>query len=248
MKHLFKFFCLLALTSLLMSCGGDDDDVSPTDDLAQAKLSFTDDTTPIEVPAAMTQSTDEVAAEASGFVNLANAISQYITVFQPPAGATKSSTPVTASNGRIAQTQEEYLVYTWTGSWAGQELTIAYQISQTAENYVFEVFFKYKDDTEFLKFIHAEESKTVRKGFMDIYSLDTSSTVVFSYKWETTTDGTFFFDVETDGFVINLIVNPDKSGSLKYYLGGELYYDIMWTAEGSGTWTRYSDPVESGSW
>ncbi|ELR73913.1 hypothetical protein C900_00077 [Fulvivirga imtechensis AK7] len=231
-----------------MSCGGDDDDVSPADELAQAKLSLTEDATPIEVPSAMMESTDEKAQLATSYISAANGISQYLANFQPPAGATKSSTPITASNGRMAQTQEEYLIYTWSDT----EITVAYQISQTTDNYVFEIFFKYKDEAEFVKFIHAEESKTQRKGFMDIYDIygGTGNEVVFSYAWEEKADGTFHFDFESadGGFVMKLVVNPDKSGSLKYYLSGELYYDINWDAAGNGTWTWYSDPVESGSW
>jgi hypothetical protein len=241
-------FVLFALLFIAVSCK--DDEPAVQQDLSTAELSFKTGEDPVAIPSGLLQSTDPNAQQAVVFLEQANGMADLISSLQPPTGATKSSTPINGKSSNGGRTEVAYVVYTWTSG----NTTIAYQISETSTEYIFELFWKLSPDSEFLKYLHAEESKLGKEGFLNSYDpFGTTTDYLVRYQWNEVSDGTFYFDLLTQGdeFTINIVSNPDNSGSVKYYVSKELYYDIAWNADGSGSWILYDfdgTVNSSGSW
>ena len=147
-----KILMSLVFVFVVFSCSKNSDP-APSSSLETASISFSGETKIAQVPTAMASSQDSYAQMTAGYVTSINAITGYLTYFTPPAGATKSSTAITASNGRVSSTQKDYLVYTWSDATYG---SIAYQVSLESDKYVFELFFKGKNKSSWLRYVYAE--------------------------------------------------------------------------------------------
>ena len=250
----------VALSALVVlgSCSKEEDAVAPapeesSQDLESVTLSFASESGQqvVAVPESMTSSDDPYAQSAATYVATVNQIGSYFTYFQPPAGAEKSSEPIAPANGRLAATNKQYLVYTW----AQQEMTIAYQLSEESDKYVWEIFWK-QGEGEFKKYLYAEESKTAKKGKLIVYGIIGTQNDVFSvqYDWEKETDGTTKLigtinSTDDIALVYTIIVNPDASGSVEYKFA-EGRYLMLWDGVGNGSWTLYGEDGNtlSGTW
>ncbi|MCD9018420.1 hypothetical protein [Parachryseolinea silvisoli] len=250
MKKINKFLLLVAFSAAAFSCSKDDD-ATPEKSLEDVAFSMSGSSSVVTPPSAMASSDDTYAIQATSYVNMANAMSGYLQYFKPPQGSVKSSTPITVANGRVAATQTEYLVYTWTDS-QGSGMSIAYQVSEQSDKYVFEIFIKYSQDEDWTRYVYAEETKDGSEGLMHIYGVD--DVVFITYSWKHTGDNFDFVisSIEDEtAFEINIHVNTKtKAGSVEYVMNDELLYKMEWDAAGNGTWAYYveGEVEESGSW
>ncbi|MEQ8928010.1 MAG: hypothetical protein RLO81_19490 [Fulvivirga sp.] len=248
LNKLFYFFLLFVIA--LTSCK-DDEDSTPAQSLENAELSFSASETPIELPAAMLSSDDPVAQQAVGYVQQINSMTNQLSLFDVPAGATKSTTPIGKKSSDNGRTEEDYLVYTYTDG----DYSVAYQISETTTHYVFELFWKLSPESDYIKIVGAQESKLIREGFLEYFDFSgqNQNEFVFRYEWSEDPNGVLYFDLLTanDAFRINAIINPNNSGSINYYADGDLFYTINWNADGSGSWIQFDsegNSVNSGEW
>src|SRR4051812_15269928 len=171
---------LLSAAIFAGACSKDDDAKSS---LENAKISLAANTQVIKAPAGLANSEDANAQQANAWIQMANGMSSYLTYFDLPDGAKKSTTKITASNGRTKATGD-VLVYTWTDEQSGT--TIAYQVSEESDKYVWEFF--WKTNGEWLKYFHAEEKKDKSAGSMKIYDIfgiygDNPSYIFVEYSW-----------------------------------------------------------------
>lgn len=76
------------------------------------------------------------------------------------------------------------------------------------------------------------------------WEVDANNTYKYSYTLESEDD-----DIEYDS-KYEMELNEDGSGILKYYVYGDLYYEMMWDEEGNGNYTQYSEgeEIDSGEW
>jgi hypothetical protein len=243
---------LLIVATLAFSCSKDDD-AKPK--LESTGLSFSGETQLIKAPSAMLNSSDPYAQLASSWIEAVNGIGAFTTYFKTPSGATKTSSKITASNGRVAA-PGDYVVYTWTDSQTGY--SIAYQVSEESDRYTWEIFFKESLDAEWLKYIHAEEMKDRSSGFMKIFDIwgflsDDSSSVMVSYNWTRSGD-IFTFEMDSPLFELNVKLTYNtrtKAGSVIYYFDGIKTYEMTWDSKGNGTWTLFDENgnvEEQGTW
>lgn len=243
-------FLLLVVAVFAFSCSKDDDP-----GLEEKTLSLAGSSEVVVAPTAMQASQDPQAQQAVEWIASANAMTQYLGYLKAPAGASKSSERITASNGRV-KTTGDVVVYTWHDDQS--DYTIGYQISEASDSYVFEVFMKYPGQTEWLKYFHAEEKKDRSAGFMKVYDIfgildQGNSAILLTYEW--THSGDIFTFTMTDGFggsVIELTLNEKtKAGSVIYTTDGVKEYEMSWDAAGNGSWTLYDEEgnvSDSGEW
>jgi hypothetical protein len=239
---------LLGIALFAVSCSKDDD-AKPS--LEEATLSLTSNAQVVTAPSAMLSSQNTYALEAAGNIAIANSMSAYLAYFNKPTGAVKSTTKITAANGRTAEAGD-VIVYTWTEANSGA--SIAYQASEESDRYVFEIFYKSSGQTDWLKYLHAEEKKDKSYGFMKIYNIfDDATVVLLNYEW-TRAAGILNFTVTSYAgfFRIDLVLNEKtKAGSVVYTFDGIKEYSLVWDANGNGTWTYYDEVgniSESGTW
>ncbi|MCG8385327.1 MAG: hypothetical protein MJA30_07290 [Cytophagales bacterium] len=258
MKNLVKFFSLVFFLAFAVSCGDDDSD-SPSTNLENAEFEFNMAEPPITVPSALAQSTDANAQQINTWLATANEMTNLLSNFEIQPGATKSNTPVGKQGAVNGRTKEDVVVYTYTQSDdQGNSISVAYQISEEENNYIFEVFWQYNEGG-FQRLIYAEESKDpLRNGFMEVYLTDPTSPVsssefILRYEWEETAAGFTFrvFD-SGDAFELMIVVLPDNSGSLTLSYSGVRSYEATWNADGtSGTFSTFDsegNEESSGTW
>lgn len=247
-----KTFLLAVVTLFIFSCS--EDEVSNDQNLEEASLSLSQKDKVVDVPSGLETSDNIYAAQVNTWVQMANSIQNgYLGYFEVPDGATKSSEPIVAANSRANLTTGEYLVYKWTDPGSGYGL--AYQVSQEADKYIFQIFFKFSDDPNWYKYIEAEEQKDESSGSFKIYGAlgQSSSSVYLKYEW-TYNDGMFNFNIynNTSSFEIDMVVNEETgAGEVKYYSSGQLDSFMSWDAKGNGSWKIYDDAGDlddQGSW
>ncbi|SNS83023.1 hypothetical protein SAMN05421640_1420 [Ekhidna lutea] len=253
MKHLKNIFLLLSFSSLLfvLSCGSSEE---VTVDLSDVEFSFDASNPPIdqEIINNLLGSNDNNGITIGSHLSTANAMTAYLGFFQSQPNAAQSNTPIGSCGG-------DALVYTYTSSVEGQTISIAYQICETSDKYIFQLFIS-ENGSDFNEFMYAEETKGERRqGFMEIYAADisdagTGSTPFIKYTWEESTDGTFEFIVTDNSgeFQLTINVNSDQSGSLDYVVSGNLSYEATWNATGTaGTYIYYDSEgnvTAEGNW
>ena len=249
----YKLLLLIAFSVVAFSCSKDDD-ATPEKSLEDVTMSLSGSSSIVTPPTAMASSDNTYAMQASGYVSLANAMSGYLQYFKPPQGAVKSSTAITTANGRAAAAQTEYLVYTWTDS-QGSGLSLAYQVSEQSGKYVFEIFIKFDQGDDWMRYVYAEEAKDGSEGLMRIFgAMYGSDDLMLNYSWKHTGDLFEFVmssDADASAYEVSIKINTKtKAGSVEYVIDGALMYNMTWDAAGNGTWTYYIDGeiYESGSW
>ncbi len=251
MKHLKKTTLLLAAIALLFSIScSKDDDASP--DLSSVEFGFDQSNPPIEqtVINNMVMSDDPNALLTGTYLSTANLMTIWLTYFNQPTGATQVDLP-------LGSCGDNSVTYSWTSTAGTESFTVAYQICETSDKYIFRVFWSV-NGSDFDQIIYAEESKSeLRSGFMQLFATNPNAeiggSVVLEYTWEENADGTFEFTVSDDeqGFLMEISVNADNSGTISYTLDGALFYRATWNSSGtSGTYEYYTDGQvsESGTW
>ena len=255
MKFLPKIVSFLSLISLIlvMSCGSDDGEGNDLESLENVEFTFDLDNLPLDEDLIdnMFSSSDPNALQIAAQLSTANALSSYLSFFAQAENIEPNSTSPIGTCGGNA------LVYTFSSSADGQSLTVSYQICETQDKYIFQMFFS-MNGSELMPFIYAEESKSdLRKGLMNVFELDpdrSNDDPLFTYTWEENTDGSFEYlarGLGTDGFLTTVNINADNSGSMTYEFDGMLRYEATWNTAGTaGTYTVYSNgvEVESGVW
>jgi len=244
---LILVFCL----AIVISCSKKSD---PAPSLANATISFGKSGQIVTPPSALGNSQDTHALEVYGDLMEINSLINYTSAFTIPSGVIKTTTPIVGVNvgGRVASTQQDYLVYIWSDPTYG---SVAYQVSETTVSYTFELFYKATGATVWVRYLDAEEKKDKTSGFMNIY--DPTYTKVgppdISYVW---TRGT-----NTLNFVITyltytkIVVNYNtqtKAGDIEAYESNVLSEKLTWDTLGHGTWTDYDTDgttvISSGTW
>jgi len=244
---------VIVLIAFTFACSGDDDEPKPQN-LEQATLSLSADAdVVVSAPSGMAASDDPNAQQAMLWIQQVNAITSSFQYLQKPSGATKSDSRITASNGRTHATGD-YVTYIWNDASVG---TVAYQISEASNSYVFEVFFKLSASANWIKFFHGEEKKDKSSGFIKVYdytgNTGSTSTVLVEYSWTRNGD---ILNFEMTGFesafVIQLEVNQKtKAGNVVYIIEDTKQYEMQWDAQGNGSWAYFSDDgeiLEEGTW
>jgi len=231
-KQLLKLGILgFAAMTILWGCGGDDNGGGGT----PTQPSFEE----IEIPQGLQDAalSDPNAAMALSYLQLANSFALYGTYFQPPS---KAYAPTKA--GAVSDTT----------SWSYEGITIDYYNWEDSENYYWEIFVTNEIYTD-CKFIEYVEAKDGRSGYYQLFS-DCGAEPVFVWNWTLSALDVFTLTMTSDSESIEVVVNPDGSGVVTVYYGGinsQPEYVIMWNANGSGSYTEYSEGgsiTDSGTW
>jgi len=214
-------------------------------------------TTTVQAPAALTTAakTDTYAQEAAAYIDLANTMSSYTSLLAVPAsGATKSSTVITASNGRVAAVASTTETYTWSDPKYG---SVAFQITDAGTSYKWEYFYKASGAKDWLKFLNAEEMKDGSSGDLEIldYTGNDPKAILLKFNWNKVGDQ-FTFQLTDPSFYFLLKYNTTtKAGTIDYYDGAGvnavIAYKYSWTGEGHGTWQSFDSSGTldgSGTW
>ncbi len=171
------------------------------------------------------------------YMSLANGISQFGTSFALPEDAL-----VDGKKGGST-------VYHW--SYGGYSYWMTYE--EQATKYTWTYDWEFPNQPRFT-YISAEEAKDGKSGNWKIFDFETTSDYVWTYNWSIDASETFAATLlwndsgEVGSF--NVISRKDNSGSFTYKIGSVLHAEVIWNANGSGTYWIYGDGGDdlSGSW
>lgn len=253
--NLTRIVLFSALFAMAFSCSEDDDATSPDTGLNQASLSFASDKDgAITPPSGLASSQDEHAIIANGYIASVNSMTNALALFTPPSGAVKSSAKITAANGRVAATDTDYLVYTWSDATHG---SVAYQVSSESDKWVFETFIKPDHSSSWLAYAYAEEKKDRSEGTMKIFStVGGDGDVLHNYTWKRANLSLTLVLTESltgENVAITSAINEKTAaGTVAYATDGILFANIEWDAKGNGSWVMYEEDgkaiVDQGTW
>jgi len=182
-------------------------------------------------------STDPNAAVAVIYMGLANAISSFGSSFTVPEDAEWEKKK---SGSRI---------YYW--SYYGYSYWMTY--SELTDRYTWTYDWEFPGAERFT-YISAEEAKTGKNGSWTIFDPEAPSQYVWTYDWSINSSNAFIASLEwmdnDEESSFDVVSNANNSGSFKYFIGSVLNADILWNADGSGTyWIAGDGPAGiSGSW
>jgi hypothetical protein len=248
-----KVLLMIAFSAVVFSCSKDEDP-APARDLKDVRLSLvaSGSADPVELPVAMYSSTDVNVQTAIGYVAQFNDITQHLSYFTPPVNAEESNTIIVAPHGSPATSPTAYLAYTW----SDVEYSIAYQLSQRTNRYVFEIF-KEKGGMTWGLYLYAEENIDGTEGMMKVYNpLFSGAQVITTYTWKRTGDVLELVQPSTNnqGQEIKLAISINtktKAGSITHTISGVKFYTSEWDAQGNGKWTNYGQDgsvFSTGTW
>lgn len=210
-------------------------------------------TTTVQAPSGLTTAanTNSHAQEVADYIALANGMTNYTSYFAvPSSGATKSSTAIKASNGRVAATASTTETYIWTDPQYG---SVAFQITDLGTSYKWEYFYK-APGSDWLKYLNAEAKKDGSSGEIDV--LDFTGTdpkaIELQFKWSKVGDQYTFQWTDPYSYFILNINTSTKAGSIDYYEGSGasavISYKYSWNADGHGSWKSFDETgVQNGS-
>jgi hypothetical protein len=219
-----------------------------TPPLQNATLSLQGNTA-VQLPSALTSSSDAHAQMAVGYVAFANGIGAYSALMKIPSGATKQSALLTASNGRISANT---VTYTWSEPNYG---TLGCQITDNGDSYAFELFVKYNNTSPWLRYLIGQEKKDLSSGSLKVLDISTSpSPEFYDYTWtRSSSDFNFTFTFPGIEKIVIKVNTQTKAGSVDYYNDtNTLEYHMSWGADGHGSWTYYDTDgttvLQTGTW
>src|SRR5690606_38441891 len=154
-----RILTFVVLLVVIASCSKDD----PAPNIENAALSFNADRPILEVPQGLLNSEDPNAQMAAAWVMMANGMSSSLSLFDYPVGAERSTDLITPLNGRTSA--DEGVVYRWSDPEYG---SVAYQIRDGGDKYIFELFYKGVDDAGWYRYLYAQEQKDRSAGYMAI--------------------------------------------------------------------------------
>lgn len=214
-------------------------------------------TTTVPTPAGLTTAanTNTHAQEVVSYLTIANGMSNYTSLFAvPTSGATKSSTAITAANGRVAAVAATTENYIWSDPQYG---SVAFQITDEGTSYKWEYFYKATGSKDWLKYLNAEELKDGSTGHLEVldFSGADPKSVYFQFNWSTVKDQYTFQWTFADSYFILKANTTTKAGTIDYYNGTGVNAVISgkysWDADGHGMWKTYDSDgllAESGTW
>jgi hypothetical protein len=227
------------------------DDSAPS--LQNAKVA----TTTVQAPAGLTTAanTNMHAQEAASYIAIANGMSSYTSLFAvPTSGATKSSTAIKASNGRVAAVASTTETYTWTDPQSNA--SIGFQITDEGSSYKWEYFYK-SPGSDWLKYLNAEEMKDGTSGDIEVLDFTGSDpkAIDLKFQWSTAKEQYIFQWTDPFSYFLLKINTTTKAGTIDYYEGtgvnAVISYKYSWGADGHGSWQSFdSNGVQSatGTW
>ncbi len=258
MKKFYKFLLPLGIVSLALvinGCSKDDDGDGGTQEFESISSSSAEEVIS-RIPDGLKNSTDENAEACIDHIETATSWSSFSGNFTPGTGAEKISSKSTGNE-----------IYKWTAPYENSTITFYWEYEETSTKYIWEWDIQYGDGPLY-DYMDAWELKDGSEGELkyncqwacytygeeveqceDIYWIytwkeDNAGVITFTMLYETLeTEYDYFFKIE-------VIVNPDGSGSADYYLHGDYYhYHYEWDALGNGSWVWYlGDSVTSGNW
>jgi len=214
---------------------------SPQPALQNAKVT----TTTVQAPSGLTTAanSDTHAADVVGYISVANSMASFTSMFAVPAsGATKTSTPIKAINGRISATAASTVTYTWSDPQYG---SVAYQVTDNGSSYHWEFFYKSNGSNDWYKYLNANAMKDSSSGDLEVLDFTGSDpkAIDLKFTWQNTAGQYVFQWNDPYSYFVMKINTNTKAGTLNYYDGtgtsAVLSSSYTWDNTGHGSWKEY---------
>ena len=236
MKKVKFIFIIMVLPLILMiSCNKE------TEDEAPEYISPTERSVIVNIPSGLqtkAEDGDMNALMATVYMGLANTLSGFSGSFKLP------------SNAQIQNKKSNSYIYNW--SMNNFSYWITYSI--LPDKYTWTYDYEFPDNPRFT-FIYAEENKTAKAGAWMIYDREEPGLKVWNYQWNINSLNSFIASIKfnvtgnSNEGIFEIVANTDNSGSFLYKIGLLNKAEILWNANGSGTYKIWDGEVlRTGFW
>jgi hypothetical protein len=237
MKKLFIIGIMAILPSLFISSCKKDEPEPEVPTYRQPSIATR--TQIVEIPAGLQNSQDPNAQMGAAWMGIANGLAAFGSSFAVPTDAQIQNTKSTAT------------VYYWT--YGGYSYWMTY--SETADKYVWKYDYEWPGYPRFT-FIEANELKNGTAGQWMVYNPEGAHEVLWKYDWTLNAANDyaatilFYGQQEYENIKFDVLARGNNSGYFKLFEGAQLLVEIIWNANGSGTWWIYGYGEENytGSW
>ncbi len=233
----FKLFYLLLAAPLVFNVSCSKDEPEPENTYVKPVASSR--TSLVDVPTGLQNSQDPNAAMASAWMGIANGLASYGSNFTVP------------ENAQTGTDKSSSAVYFWTYGGISYWMTF----DDLLTKYTWKYEYEYPGVSRFT-FIEAEELKTGTQGSWAIYDPEEGNhPVLWDYDWTINASNDFsaemmwYGDDDTDSIKFLVLDKADNSGYFKMYEGEVKIVEVLWSANGSGSWWYSNGSVTySGTW
>lgn len=233
-KAKILFITLMVPALMVVSCKKDDPPTPPpykqpvTASMGEVVV------IPTGLEAKANAGSDPGASMAVSYIGLANAFSSFGGYFAVPEGA------------QVQSKKDGLTVYYW----AYGDLKYWMTYGTSGDKYTWKYEYEYTGHPRFT-YIYAEEALNGKSGNWAIYDPETPVNDIWTYNWSYNASNSLIANLVAGNneFSFDVVANTNNSGSFKYYVASVLTAEVIWNADGSGTYTFYGDLSSySGSW
>jgi len=246
MKRNVLFHGLAALLMMALITTSCKKDEVPPEELQQ--LSFNAEEVLAKVPDGLKNSNDEYAQDCYSFIEDAVDMSQFIDNMAVPDDAQRSQS-------KSASASE---TWQWTWNYGGESFTFYWSYEESGSKRYWTMDIQYGSGPRY-SYIDAWEytdgtggEVTYNFGWaaaMDGEDIGDDEYLYWRYTWTLDSSGAYHLDFKWDAadaeyeywILYETVINADGSGSIEYYMAGELFYLMEWDVIGNGSWVYYID-------
>ncbi|MEZ5071082.1 MAG: hypothetical protein R2751_08955 [Bacteroidales bacterium] len=247
-KFFLKGMALFVGTALVVGGCNKEDEVPSFEE-----MTFQADEVLNQLPVGLTASNDEYAEMCVDFIESAVDMSAFSENLTPPDNARKSDKKGSGDT------------WTWTWSYLGESFTFYWTYDEDSSKKYWSMDIQFGAGPVY-DYIDAWEAKDGSQGHVEynfnwvlIYEEDPGDyeDLFWTYDWSLDSNGTYTFEMTYDSSAIDydyylqysVVVNDDGSGTVDYYLMGDLFYHMEWDALGNGSYAYYYGDFETtGTW
>ena len=238
--RVFKLIATVLILGLLLAACSSDKKDNGTNQQEQPPEGITID--PVQLPAGMTQSSDQYAQTVVSYINLINMFQYWTGSLVPPGQVGKVGLVESTTDGPPWE-------YTWNQQGITVKLVIDIQDNQYHWVLTYSGTFEgYQYNNA--KVLEAWQDMDGTSGKLVVYDPEENAQVA-EWSWQEDENGTLTvrYKEYTGGVEIIVVQNPDLSGSLEVYENSVLTFKANWNADGSGTWWVYDENgTQTGTW
>jgi hypothetical protein len=243
----------LLLACFTVGCNKEED--TPPEE-AQT-LSFNSEEVLAVVPDGLKNSNDSYAQDCYSFIETAADMSSFIDNMEVPPDAQRSAKKSAYSTD----------TWQWTWNYGGESFTFYWTYEERNSKRYWTMEIQYGSGPRY-DYISAWENSdgtqgevTYNFGWAGIYSgesVEEYEFIYWRYTWNKDSSGAYHLEFKWDGddaeydyyTQYDVMINADGSGTIDYYMMGQLFYHMEWDILGNGSWVYYIDGEEfmSGLW
>lgn len=180
-----------------------------------------------ETPEGLENNPDPKAQAAKSWIDVVNELASFSQKFVVPTNAE-------------VEYEKKSNVYYWSDAGISYWMTFSYDDDQYNWKFEYEVL-----NTTRILLVEASENENHKSGQWTIYNQVFNTQKVWEYKWSLSSSNDYSATINLTGYTgydllrFDILAKTNASGHVKVYHGTQTLTEVIWKADGSGSWWVY---------